>query len=99
MTVPLRSSEPLTVNVGLGDRTYDIAIGRGLIATLGERIAKLRPGCKAVIVTDETVARHHLAATQDALKGAGIAASSVKVPAGEGSKSFRMFEQVCDALI
>src|SRR5215212_2153376 len=99
MTVPLRSGDPITVNVALGTRAYDIAIGRGLLASLGERIAKLRPGCKAAIVTDETVARHHLAAAEAALAGAGIASTSVKVPAGESSKSFRYFEQVCDALI
>ena len=99
MTVPLRSGDPITVNVALGDRAYDIAIGRGLLATLGERINKLRPGCKVAIVTDETVARHHLAAAEASLTGAGIAVSSVKVPAGESSKSFRHFERVCDSLI
>jgi 3-dehydroquinate synthase len=99
MTVPLRASEPITVNVALGDRAYDIAIGRGLLATLGERIAKLRPGCKIAIVTDDNVAKRHLAAAETALKDAGIAVSPVKVPAGESSKSFRHFERVCDALL
>ena len=32
MTAPLRSGEPITVNVALGDRAYDIVIGRGLMA-------------------------------------------------------------------
>jgi len=99
MTAPLRAGDPITVNVALGDRAYDIVIGRGQIATLGERIAALRPGCKAAIVSDETVARHHLAATEAALKAAGIASSLVLVPAGEGSKSFGMLERVCDALL
>jgi 3-dehydroquinate synthase len=99
MTVPLRSSEPITVNVALGDRAYDIVIGRGLLASLGERIAKLRPGCKTAIVTDETVARHHLAAAEGALAASEVAVSSIKVPAGESSKSFRCFEQVCDSLL
>ena len=45
------------------------------------------------------MARHHLAAAEDALTGAGIGVSSVKVPAGESSKSFRQFERVCDALL
>ena len=99
MTVPLRSGDPITVNVALGDRAYDIAIGRGLLATLGERINKLRPGCKVAIVTDDTVARHHLAAAEASLASAGIGVSSVKVPAGESSKSFRHFERVCDSLI
>src|SRR6185503_19146638 len=99
MTVPLRSGDPITVNVGLGARAYDIAIGRGLVATLGERIAALRPGSKAAIVTDETVARHHLAAAETALKRAGIGAAVVVVPAGENTKSFGKLEQVCDALL
>ena len=99
MTVPLRDSDPITVNVGLGDRAYDIDIGRGLIDTLGARIAALRPGCKVAIVTDETVARHHLAAAEAALKSAGIVSTSVAVPAGESSKSFRMLERVTDALL
>jgi 3-dehydroquinate synthase len=99
MTAPLRSGEPITVNVALGERAYDIVIGRGLLGSLGERVGKLRPGCKAAIVTDETVARHHLAAAAAALAAAGIAASSVKVPAGESSKSFQFLERVCDALL
>ena len=99
MTAPLRSGDPITVNVALGARAYDIVIGRGLIATLGERINKLRPGCKVAIVTDETVARHHLAAAEAAIAGAGIGVAPVKVPAGESSKCFRMLEHVCDELI
>jgi 3-dehydroquinate synthase len=66
---------------------------------LGERVAKLRPGCKVAIITDATVAKHHLAAAEASLSAAGIASSSVKVPSGESSKSFRHFEQVCDALL
>jgi 3-dehydroquinate synthase len=99
MTVPLRAGDPTVVNVALGARAYDIAIGRGQIATLGTRIAALRPGCKVAIVTDETVARHHLAAAETALKAAGIATSAVAVPPGEASKSFHILERVCDALL
>ena len=99
MTAPLRTGDPIIVDVALGERAYDIVIGRGLLATLGERIAKLRPGRKVAIVTDETVARHHLAAAQAALAGAGIGVVAVVVPAGESTKSFRHLEQVCDALL
>ena len=59
MTAPVRS-DPTLVNVALGTRSYDIVIGRGLLASLGARIAALRPGAKAVIVTDGNVARYHL---------------------------------------
>ncbi len=98
MTVPLRA-ESSTVKVALGARSYDIVIGRDLIATLGARVAALRPGAKAAIVTDENVAGYHLAAAEAALAGAGVAATRVTVPVGEGSKSFRVFEQVCEAVI
>src|SRR5262245_52764530 len=98
MTAPLRVGEPIIVNVALGARSYDIVIGRGVLASLGERIKALRPAARVAIVSDETVARHCLAATQQAL--AGIAAAApVVVPPGEGSKSFPVLEHVCEALI
>jgi 3-dehydroquinate synthase len=99
MTVPLRASDPTLVNVALGERSYDIIIGRGQLALLGQRLVALRPGCKAAIVSDETVVRHHLAATESALAASGIATTTVTVPPGEGSKSFAMLERVCEALI
>jgi 3-dehydroquinate synthase len=99
MTVPLRASDPIVVNVALGERSYDIVIGRGQLTLLGEKIATLRAGAKAAIVTDETVARHHLAATEAGLAAAGIGTTSVTVPAGETSKSFSVLERVCEALI
>src|ERR1700735_4521320 len=98
MTAPVRS-ETTMVAVSLGERSYDIAIGRGLLASLGARIAKLRPRSKAVIVTDENVAHLHLAAAEAALAHAGVATHRVVVPPGEASKSYRVFEQVCEAVI
>jgi 3-dehydroquinate synthase len=100
MTVPLRLSDPTVVNVALGARSYDIVIGRGTLPSLGQRIAALRPKAKAAVITDGTVARYHLVAAQSALALGGIAAATVvTVPAGESSKSFQVFEHVCEALI
>src|SRR4029079_2210322 len=99
MTAPLRASDPIVVNVALGERSYDIHIGRGLLALLGQKIAALRPGAKVAIVTDETVMRHHLAAAEATLAAAGITATSVTVPPGESSKSFPVLERVCEMLI
>jgi 3-dehydroquinate synthase len=99
MTAPLRASDPILVNVALSERSYDIIIGRGQLALLGQRLVALRPGCKAAIVSDETVARHHLAATEAALADSGIGTATVTVPPGESSKSFAVLETVCEALI
>jgi 3-dehydroquinate synthase len=99
MTAPLRASEPITVPVALGSRAYEIVIGRGLLASVGTRVAKLRPGARTVIVSDETVASHHLSATEAALAGANVASSRIVVPAGEATKNFVHFENVCEAII
>ena len=91
MTAPLRARDPIILNVALGERSYDVVIGRGQLSLLGQKIGMLRPGCKAAIVSDETVVRHHLAATEKALAASGIGAvTTVVVPPGESSKSFPM---------
>jgi 3-dehydroquinate synthase len=87
------------VTVALGARSYDIVIGRGILASLGGRIAALRPGAKTFIVTDENVARHGLSTAEAALARAGIVTSRAIVPPGEASKSFSVLEKVCEAIV
>jgi 3-dehydroquinate synthase len=99
VTAPLRPGDPKIVTVALGERTYDIVIGRNQIATLGARAAALKPGAKAAIVTDDTVAGLHLKAAEAALAAHGMATNHVIVEAGEATKSFAGFECVCEALI
>ena len=98
MTATVRS-DPTVVEVSLGTRSYDIVIGRGVIASLGTRIAALRPGAKVFIVTDDNVARYALGERRSGAGQAGVATSRVIVAAGEASKSFAVFEQVCEAII
>ena len=60
MTAPLKHSDSITVDVALGERAYDIVIGRDVLQSLGARIAALRPGARTAIVTDRNVAKHWL---------------------------------------
>jgi 3-dehydroquinate synthase len=99
MTAPLRAGEPTIVNVALAERSYDIVIGRGLLPSLGQRIAALRPHAKVAIVSDEMVSQHHLTAALSAAAGAKLEAATIVVPAGESSKSFSVLDRVCDGLI
>lgn len=87
------------VPVALGDRSYDILIGSGLIARAGTEIANRLPGVRAAIVTDENVAALHLEALQASLLESGIASSAVIIPAGEKSKSFDQLEKVVRAIL
>src|SRR5437667_8210668 len=99
MTVPLKHSDAVTVDVALGTRAYDIVIGRDVLASLGARIADLRAGARAAIVTDRNVAIHWLEKTEASLSAAGIASSRIIVAEGDGSKTYAGLEQVSEALI
>jgi len=99
MTAPLNYADPITVNVGLGERAYDIIIGRNVLPSLGARIAALRPGVRTAIVTDKTVAKHWLKVTEESLAAAGIATSHIAVEEGEGSKSYAGLATVSEALV
>jgi 3-dehydroquinate synthase len=99
MTAPLKHSDSVTVDVALGDRAYDIVIGRDVLRSLGDRVAALRPGARTAIVTDRNVAKHWLEPTEASLAQAGIASSPIIVEEGEGSKTYAVLEQVSEALI
>jgi 3-dehydroquinate synthase len=99
MTAPLKHSADITVDVALGDRAYDIVIGRGVLASLGARVAALRPGVRTAIVTDRTVAKHWLEPAERSLAEAGIPTSHVIVDEGEVSKTYAGLEKVSEALI
>jgi len=99
MTAPFKHSDSVIVDVALGERAYDIVIGRDVLQSLGARIAALRPGARTAVVTDRSVAKHWLEKTEASLSAAGIASSRVIVEEGEGSKTYAGLEQVSEALI
>ncbi len=88
-----------TVRVELSDRSYDILIGDGLIAEAGPRIAALAPKAACAIVTDENVAKVHLATLQMSLDAAGVRHSAIVAPPGESTKRYEWFERVCEGII
>ncbi|WP_027573893.1 3-dehydroquinate synthase [Bradyrhizobium sp. WSM1743] len=99
MTAPLKHSDPVKVDVALENRAYDIVIGRGVLSSLGERVAALRPGVRTAIVTDRTVAKHWLEPTEASLAAGGIPTSRIVVEEGEISKTYAGLEKVSEALI
>ena len=93
-------SATVKVEVGLGERAYDILIGPGLLAHAGEEIARRLPGARAAVVTDENVAAAHLDALKAGLEAGGIAAAAVMtLPAGEKTKSFSHLQDVVDGVL
>ncbi len=87
------------VRVGLGERSYDIIIGSGVLAQAGERISAIAPGAACFIVTDSNVAAYYLPALENNLKARGVRVASVVVEPGESSKSLATFGRVCEEAI
>lgn len=88
-----------TVRVDLGDRSYDILIGPGLIAAAGAEISARLKGRRVAVVTDEHVAPIYLEPFMGSLAQSGIEAVSQILPAGEKTKSFEHLMTVCDGVL
>ncbi len=88
----------ITVPVPLGDRAYDILVGRGLLGEAGRRIAGL--GARAAaIVTDAHVGPLYADTLGTALEAQGLRTSVITLPPGEATKSYASLERVCDAVL
>jgi 3-dehydroquinate synthase len=90
------------VPVELGERSYQIHIGQGLLehagALLSAGLAK-SVAQRVPIVTDETVAKLHYDRFAASLTAAGLRPVSIIMPAGEQTKSFHHLSRLIDALL
>ncbi len=93
------AGEPRIVRVGLGDRSYDVLIGTGLLARGPELIHARLGAAPCVIVTDENVAKRHLAPLEKGLAALGRHAGTVVLPPGEATKSFPALARLCERLL
>lgn len=88
-----------TVAVDLGARSYEIAIGAGLLTEAGKRLKPFFKRPVTAIVTDSAVAALHLDTLRRSLEAAGIASSAIILPPGEATKSYRHLAETCDKLL
>lgn len=84
--------------VGLGERTYPIAIQPTLAEVLAPHVPSLSSG-RVVIITDDNVAPHWLAPLRAALGERHAESPVFTIPAGEASKGFATYESLCERLI
>jgi 3-dehydroquinate synthase len=92
------TGSPHRVRVELGERSYDILIGRGLLSHAAEHLHPLQLGKRGVIITDTQVESHCAGVLCDALGKGGITAEVLSVPAGEASKSLRQATRLFEKL-
>jgi 3-dehydroquinate synthase len=87
------------ISVGLGDRSYDIIIETGLLATAGTHLKPYSKTGRVIIVTDANVAPLHLATVERSANAAGMTVESIILPPGEGTKNWAQLESLCDQLL
>jgi len=88
-----------TLELDLGNRSYNIQVGNGLIASAGERIAPYLKNDRVVVITDENVAPHYLAVLANSLSNAGISCDEIILPTGEQTKDFKTLEDFVNQLL
>jgi 3-dehydroquinate synthase len=88
-----------TVNVSLGENSYDVRIEAGLLPHAGELLKPYARDGRLLVVTDSNVAAHVMPDFVAALAAEGIGATVFELPAGEGSKNWAQLEALTDWLL
>ena len=86
------------IRVHLGERSYDVLIGRGLIGDCGRIIKKLRIGTDAVVITNPRVAALYKKSIEKALKRDGFTVRFELVPDSEKAKSLSRASSILNRL-
>ncbi|MCY4479238.1 MAG: 3-dehydroquinate synthase [Rhodospirillales bacterium] len=87
------------IEVGLGERSYDIVAGPGLMERAGDYLLPVLRRRHVAVVTDENVAARHLARLAAGLDAVDIAFTPIVLPPGEATKSFRHLEDLLNRLL
>lgn len=85
------------VRVELAERSYEITIGPGVLASSGTALAAAGAR-RAVIIADSGVLATHAETVNGSLRHAGIDTLTIPVPMGEGSKSVAEADRLWEAL-
>ncbi|HMF84943.1 MAG TPA: 3-dehydroquinate synthase, partial [Nitrospiraceae bacterium] len=86
------------VPVTLGERSYDIVLHPGLLATVGDRLRVLTTSPKIGVVTDRHVASLYLQAILRSLCKAGYDPTPIILPPGERTKTLGTIAKILDEL-
>ncbi len=86
------------VKVPLGERSYSILIGKGLLRRLGAECNKLGLGRRCAIISDANVAPIYGPAASLSLAKAGFDPFLITLPAGETAKSLKNVQACYDQL-
>ena len=88
-----------TLTVNLGDRSYPIHVGAGLLERAGELLQQAGVRGKVAVVTNPTVAQLYLDPLHEALINAEFEVTPILLPDGEEHKNLKSLVSIYDRLI
>ncbi|WP_224981741.1 3-dehydroquinate synthase [Geomonas agri] len=87
------------IKVALGERSYDIQLGAGILGTIGTLCRELGLTGTAAVVSNTTVAPLYYESVRAAMEAAGYQVLLVSLPDGESYKNSATLNQIYDALV
>ena len=88
-----------TLHVELGENSYPLVVGTGLLDGIGKLLAPHTKSNKVLVVSDAFVKTRYMPVVLNSLKDIGLDVSTVEVPVGEESKSLGQFARIQDSLV
>jgi 3-dehydroquinate synthase len=87
------------VHVSLGERSYDVHVGEGVLDRAGELISGASKGRVAAVVTNPRIGRLYTERVVESLQVAGITGHVIMIPAGERYKTLNTVRRVYEKML
>ena len=88
-----------TLRVELGENSYSIIVGSGLLNRVAELLTPHIKSNKVLIVSDAFVKARYMPVVRQSLTDAGLDVHAIEIPVGEESKSLAQFSRIQDSLV
>jgi len=85
--------------VDLGERTYPVVVGSGVLGQIGERVAAIAVGPRCAVLTSEQVGGLYRDPVVRTLRSAGLDPVVIEIPDGEEHKSLAWLALIYDRLL
>lgn len=95
----MSATRPRNVRVPLGERSYPVRIGAGLLDRLGEEVVRRTRARHALLVTVPGVGRRYGARALRSLRSAGLRSTRITVPDGDATKNLTQVAELYAALL
>jgi 3-dehydroquinate synthase len=88
-----------TLSVNLGERSYPIHVGDGILSAVGDLLHQAGLGGRVAVITNPTIAQLYLDTIHDSLSRAGFNVMPVLISDGEEHKNLKSLSVIYDRLI